>query len=91
MQISAEPKGWSDAEVDQIIADVESIEGIVATTDATTSIIAQHTANMNEYTYTTMHGHAMIVFVLSVLLGYWLAASYVPSPRDLGRWRGGGL
>lgn len=90
MQVSgggAEPKGWTDAEVDQLLEDVEDIEILVTNMDINIASIAQHTANMNEWTFVTRDSSIMLVFVLSTLLGYWLSAVYMPATSDIGRWR----
>lgn len=72
MQIAAQPKGWSDAEVDQALDSLSSIE--------------QNTANINEWSYVIMDGSTMIVFLLAVFLGYTISAWFMPATTDLGRW-----
>lgn len=82
----AEPKGWTDDDIEQLVGDVEDIEALLMNIDTNLQASIQHTANMNQWTYATMDALGMQVFILASILGYWLAASYLPSKR-MGAWR----
>lgn len=72
MQISAEPKGWSDAEVDQVIDSLIMIETKLS--------------GISNWTYTLMDGTNMLVFLFATVVGYTISQWYLPATTDIGKW-----
>lgn len=83
MQIQSEPKGWSDAEVDQLLASVDSIDDIMHG-------IEQNQANqelalniLTETSFALTTAVFAIVLLISIKIGYEISHYFLPSPRDI--------
>ena len=83
MQIQSEPKGWSDAEVDELLQ--------------TTADILVETQNIDQMLqnieYLNNYNNSMVilaitvlyalVFLFSINIGWYISPYFLPAPKDL--------
>ena len=77
MQIQQETKGWSDAEVDQIIASVASIEQSAASIEVSTF-------NTTEFVDVITMAVFFMILIAGMNFGYMIAHYFLLKPKDIG-------
>ncbi|MBO6740636.1 MAG: hypothetical protein JJ916_12345 [Phycisphaerales bacterium] len=83
MQISAEPKGWSDAEVDELLDSVASIDAKLNVIEQTqlNSELALVNSTVAAVAVTT--AVYAIVLLISIYIGWTISHYFLPSPKDI--------
>lgn len=83
MQIAAEPRGWSDAEVDQllntvddILDDTHSIEQLLMNHE----YLQQSILSINLLLVTAIYA---LVFLSALRIGWSISPYFLPTPKDL--------
>lgn len=86
MQISAEPKGWSDAEVehlldttDDILVDTGNIEQVLMNQE----YLQQYIPSILSTTVLIVTALYALVFLTSVRIGWSISPYFLPTPKDL--------
>lgn len=77
MQITQEPKGWSDAEVDQLLNTMTTIE-------QSQSAIELATNNTTEFIDVITMAVFFMILIAGINLGYKISPYFLPKPQDIG-------
>ena len=77
MQLQQEPKGWSDAEVDQALANLAAIE-------QSTASIEIATFNMTEFVDVITMAVFFMILIAGINFGYMIAHYFLLKPKDMG-------
>ena len=83
MQITAEPKGWSDAEVDELLqttADILIDTGNIDQQLMNIEYLANYTNTLMIVAITAIYG---LIFLLSVQIGWTISHYFLPSPKEI--------
>jgi hypothetical protein len=83
MQISAEPKGWSDAEVDQLLATTASIDTKLDDLHQTHLNTEIATLNATAAAVATTVAIYALVMLASIRIGWSISPYFLPAPKDL--------
>lgn len=83
MQITQEPKGWSDAEVDELLNSVASIDAkltVIEQTQLNSELALVNTTVAAVAITTAMYA---VVLLISIYIGWVISHYFVPTPKDL--------